>query len=168
LLLKYFPFVYRYYNNVLETVCAISPDCEVPFEGLPFQSYTLNVGSKSISLWHRDSENLALGLCLVIPVGSFDHTKGGHLVLHELKLYLELPSGSIALFPSAVITHENVGISEEESRRAITAFSSGSMFQWVENGFCKASEFSDFQNLLTGNRIWGESKTRLGTLFSFF
>jgi hypothetical protein len=79
---------------------------------------------------------------MVIPVGRFDHTKGGHLIFHDLKLYIELPSGSIALFPSAVITHQNVAIGLKESRQAVTAFSSASIFRWNAYGFRKASQVS--------------------------
>jgi hypothetical protein len=125
---------------------------------LPFASFTLNVGRHSISLPHKDGGNLAAGLCYVAPFGSFDHTLGGHLILHELKLVVEIPSGGSILFPSGLITHENIPISDNEERRAITGYTSGGLFQWVENGFQKARTFnSNVEKVKYGDIIWGES-----------
>ena len=133
LFIKYFPKLFDYYDSTLIDICRNSPECFYPYEDLPFQSYAINVGRQSICRAHIDGENLATGLCLVIPIGTFDHKKGGHLILHELKLILELPSSSIVLFPSAVVTHENVSIGPTEERRSITAFSSASSFSTLSS-----------------------------------
>jgi hypothetical protein len=102
---------------------------------LPFASFTLNVGDQSCCQLHVDGCNLAGGICLVSPYGKYDWKKGGHLILHELKVVLALPPGSMVFFPSALISHENIPIAPGEERRVFTAFSPANMFQWVENGF---------------------------------
>ena len=113
--LRYFPELYKYYNKVLEHVCTLSTSCKFPVRDLPFQSFTFNVGDQLICLPHKDGENLAHGLCLALPIGEFNHTRGGHIIFHKLKMYIELPSGGFVLFPSSIITHENIGISKTET-----------------------------------------------------
>jgi hypothetical protein len=115
-------------------------DESAPSNRVPFASFTLNVGEQSICGAHIDGINLAAGLCFASPFGKFDYTKGGHLILHELRIVLEVPPGSFVLFPSAIITHENIPISEGESRQSITGFTPGIMFQWVENGFRRINQ----------------------------
>ena len=111
-------------------------DCYRPTDSsLPFTSYTLNVGKQCVCKAHKDGANLSTGLCLVCPFGNYDYQQGGHLILHELKMILEVPPGYMVLFPSALITHENIPIQENEDRRVITGFTPASIFQWVENGY---------------------------------
>jgi hypothetical protein len=166
--MKYFPKLFKYYDNVLESVCALSQDCNFPYQDLPFASYTLNVGDKCICNVHVDALNLSTGLCLVIPLGNFDPRKGGHLILHELRLFLELPPGSIVLFPSAIISHENVTISDGESRRAFTGFTPAFMFQWAENGFSRVPEMSKEERIEYGLQHWNMGKSRLPHIRQFF
>jgi hypothetical protein len=138
--MKYFPKMFEYYSEVLEDICALVPDCKRPLGDLPFFAVTLNVGEQSVCDIHVDGSNLAGGLCLASPFGSFDHKRGGHLILHELNLVLSLPSGSFVLFPSGLISHENIPIHPHEDRRVFTAFSPASAFQWKENGFLLVNE----------------------------
>jgi len=114
---------------------ALVYDGRRPCPALPFATFTLNVDEQCICLPHIDSKNLAGGLCLASPFGLFDHTQGGHLILHELKLVLEVPAGASVLFPSAIITHENVPIADHECRQSITAYTPGGLFQWLDHGF---------------------------------
>jgi len=136
---KYFPKLDRYYRSTLGMVSPMVFDGSPPSRHVPFASFTLNVGDQCICRAHLDGCNLAGGLCLVSPFGEFDYTQGGHLILHELKLVLEVPSGAIILFPSAIITHENLPIGNRETRQSITAFSPGTLFQWIDNGLQPAS-----------------------------
>jgi hypothetical protein len=166
--MKYFPELFEYYDNVLESVCVLSEDCNFPYRDLPFASFTLNVGKKCICNVHVDSSNLSTGLCLVIPLGNFDPGKGGHLILHELRLFLELPPGSIVLFPSAIITHENVSISEGETRQAFTAFTPALMFQWSANGFNRVPEMSKQERIDYGTFHWNRGKSLFPHIRRFF
>lgn len=79
--------------------------------------------------------NLAFGWCAIHALGTFDHTKGGHLVLKEPKLIIEFPPGALILLPSATITHGNTAIQAGETRVSFTQYSSGAMFRFVDNGF---------------------------------
>lgn len=105
---------------------------------------------------------------MVIPFGTFDHEKGGHLILHELKMVIELPSGSIVLFPSAIISHENVDIAADEERQAFTAYTAASTFQWAHEAFDRVRKMSKFESKEYGDRIWAEGKARFPHHYSFF
>lgn len=142
----------------------MAPDCSKALGDLPLFSITLNVGDHSICKPHVDGANLSGGLCLVSPYGSFDHIKGGHLILHELRLVLSLPTGSFVLFPSALITHENIPISAGETRKAFTAFSPAAIFQWRDNGFARVNEGLK-EELMDGEFQWARQKSRFPHYF---
>ena len=167
LFMRFFPKLYDHYDCTLEDVCAISPFCVPPYRDLPLASFTLNVGSKSVCFPHVDSTNSVLGTCLVSPAGTYDHTRGGHLIIHDWKAVIELPPGSIILFPSAIVTHENVGIQHHEERRAITGFTSASFFQWVNNGFSPMPHMDDKERVAYGQAEWEKAKKRLSRIYSF-
>jgi hypothetical protein len=84
---------------------------------------------------HHDVLNLAFGWCAVLALGWFDATKGGHLVLWDLKLIIEFPAGMLILLPLATVTHSNVPIQENKERVSFTQFSAGGIFRWVNNHF---------------------------------
>lgn len=114
---------------------------------------TINAGPQAVSSWHRDCANLAWGVCAIFVTGRFDHTSGGHLLLREAKVFLELQRGDIALIPSAVITHRNLPISEQETRRSLVFYSGGGMFRWLAQGSKPAKDMSaeDKQWMEAGN-----------------
>jgi hypothetical protein len=84
---------------------------------------------------HRDVQNIPYGFCAITTAGSYDHQVGGHLVLWELGLVVEFPSGSTILIPSATISHCNTSIQLNESRYSMTQYCAGGLFRWVEFGF---------------------------------
>ncbi|KAH6870861.1 hypothetical protein BKA70DRAFT_1242183 [Coprinopsis sp. MPI-PUGE-AT-0042] len=71
----------------------------------------------------------------VQALGRFDSTKGGHLVLPDLKVVIEFPAGSLILIPSATLTHANTPVQDGEVRLSFTQFSAGGLFRYVDNGF---------------------------------
>jgi predicted 2-oxoglutarate/Fe(II)-dependent dioxygenase YbiX len=100
-----------------------------------FAGTTFNLGPKLITVPHRDTANLANGICMVVALGECDSTKGGHLILHEPKAIFEMSHGGVVLFPSCAITHENIPISDNETRLSITAYMAGSLFAWADYSF---------------------------------
>lgn len=100
-----------------------------------FAAATLNMGPRTITLPHYDSANLAFGLCAIFIFGRFNGQTGGYLVIKELGIVLELPSGCIVFIPSALVMHYNIDIQAGESRYSLTLYSAGSLFRWVYNGF---------------------------------
>ncbi|KAJ7816451.1 hypothetical protein B0H14DRAFT_2261527, partial [Mycena olivaceomarginata] len=82
---------------------------------------------------HTDGANKADGMCLIGTLGDFDPDKGGHLVCWD-NLLIRFPPGCSILIPSAVVTHSNTPIQEDEERYSIIQYSAGSLFRWVANG----------------------------------
>ena len=56
-------------------------------------------------------------------------------MLRELGLVIEYPAGSTIVLPSAVVSHSNVPIAQDETRYSFTQYAAGALFQWVESGF---------------------------------
>jgi hypothetical protein len=100
-------------------------------------------------------------MCLISPLGNFDPKKGGHLVLHNLKLIFEVAPGSICLIPSAIMTHSNIGIAPGETRRAITAYTSASVFQYYEEGFGSVPKRPHGESVALGKQRWAAAIARL-------
>jgi hypothetical protein len=105
------------------------------FKNSPFASLTVNFGPRTICVFHRDFANLAPGMCAITALGNYDHTKGGHIVLWELKLIIEFPPGTTVLIPSAFVTHANIPVAEDEIQYSFTQYSAASLYRYVENGF---------------------------------
>jgi hypothetical protein len=103
-----------------------------------FPAASFNCGPQTVSLDHTDYNNLSHGLCALTALGSYDHTLGGHLVLFNLKLIIQFPSGSTALIPSGCVDHGNTPIHEGEIRMSIAQYAAGGLFRWVAYGFKSA------------------------------
>ena len=68
-------------------------------------------------------------------MGDYDYTKGGHLVLWDLKLVIEFPPGATILIPSSAIHHSNTRVQQGERRYSFTQYSAGGLFRWADNGY---------------------------------
>ena len=104
------------------------------YHGTVFPAISLNFGPSVATRKHKDYNNLADGLCWIMALGNFDPTKGGHLILWELGLVVQFPPGSSVLIPSAIISHQNVGVRAGETRSSITQYAAGGLFRWVNYG----------------------------------
>ena len=107
----------------------------LPFAASIFIAIAINYGPKTVCLGHRDRGNLSYGWCAVTGFGKFDYRKGGHLILWELKLVVEMPPGCTVFLPSAIIKHSNTSIGSEETRYSIAQYTAGGLFRWVSRGF---------------------------------
>lgn len=105
------------------------------FQNSVFPAVTFNCGPSTVSLSHTDAGNLSYMFCPLTALGRFDHTKGGHLILVNLKLYCQFPSGSTILIPSACLEHANTPIQEGETRLSLAQYAAGGLFRWVAYGF---------------------------------
>ncbi|KDQ09810.1 hypothetical protein BOTBODRAFT_80704, partial [Botryobasidium botryosum FD-172 SS1] len=102
------------YTALLEAFTKEDPTLRRVSEHFPFAATTVNFGPEAICGVHMDYANFISGLCLVIALGVYDHTKGGHIVLHEPKVIVEFAPGDFIFFPSAGITHSNTRIQAGE------------------------------------------------------
>jgi hypothetical protein len=82
-----------------------------------------------------DFANLPFGYCAITALGDYNPKTGGHFVLWECKLILELPPGATILIPSAIVTHFNLPVADHETRYSFTQYAAGGLFRWVDNNF---------------------------------
>jgi hypothetical protein len=98
----------------------------------------VNFGPDAACWDHLDSANYAPGWCAIWGLGPYDPTKGGHLILFDIKKFIQFPPGSLILIPSALMRHGNTAIQAGDKRLGLTQYAAGGLFRWVENGFCRA------------------------------
>ena len=72
---------------------------------------------------------------MVTPFGTYDYTRGGHIILHDARVILEMPAGCSVFFPSATMMHQTIAVGEHETRNALTGYTASTIFQYVEHGF---------------------------------
>jgi hypothetical protein len=116
-------------------------DLHRPFLNSIWSACTFNLGPYTCALGHCDFANLAFGWCAITAFGTFDWTRGGHLILWDCKLILEFPPGCTILIPSAAIFHSNIPIAQGERRYSFTQYTAGGLFRWVEHGFQSEEEY---------------------------
>ncbi|KAJ7276989.1 hypothetical protein C8J57DRAFT_1061498 [Mycena rebaudengoi] len=129
------PRLYKYYREYDAALHTRHPHLRRPFASSVFFCSCFNFGPNVWTFRHRDVLNLAFGWCAVQALGNFDHKKGGHLILWDLKLVVEFPAGALILLPSATIAHSNIPVQEGEERASFTQFSAGGIFRYIDNNF---------------------------------
>ncbi|KZT35319.1 hypothetical protein SISSUDRAFT_990718, partial [Sistotremastrum suecicum HHB10207 ss-3] len=132
---NWFPLIWAHYVEMHKAVC-MRPEnrhMDILAQGCPFFAMSQNFGPQAVSIRHKDTKNLISGLCLIYVLGLFAHETGGHLVLHEAKILLEAPWGTILAIPSAALTHENLKILEGERRFVFTMYSAGGFFRYRDH-----------------------------------
>ena len=134
MLASWAPALYAHYQTTLGKV-EDKVKIKRCFPGSCFACSTINIGPNVRTFVHRDMKNLGVGWCAITPLGRFDHTKGGHLVLWDAKLIIEFPAGCTVYIPSAILRHSNTAIQPNEARSSFTQYTAGGLFRWVDNGY---------------------------------
>ncbi|KAF7980028.1 hypothetical protein HWV62_40152 [Athelia sp. TMB] len=134
------PKLYERYCDYMGRLAAADPAIKAGwnFPNSVFPCTTINFGPTAICYDHLDFSNAAAGWCSISCAGTFDHEKGGHLVLYDIDKIIEFPAGSTILIPSSVMRHGNTPVQEGEKRVGMTQYAAGGLFRWVDNGFKKA------------------------------
>lgn len=135
------PKVYQHYAQYLSQMYGRLPDLKKIFPQSVFPCAAFNFGGNVWAYMHKDTQNCPYGMCAIQALGRFDPTKGGHLVLWELRLIIEFPPASLILVPSATITHSNIPVQAGDTRASFTQFCAGSIFRWVDYGFRTEAQF---------------------------
>lgn len=135
------PDVYEDYLKCHSSIVARDPSLDLVYppqakDVLPFAALTANLGPRTVCSRHRDIKNRGPGgVCTVKTLGRYDSKRGGHVVLHELGLIVEMEPGDVIFFPSAIISHETIPIGPEETRYSLVWYSAGGLFRWCDAGF---------------------------------
>ncbi|KAJ7073290.1 hypothetical protein B0H15DRAFT_957355 [Mycena belliarum] len=136
------PRLYRYYWDHKEALLQHLPQLRLNFPRSVFSCATFNFGPNVWTFRHRDGQNVPFGWCGIQAAGPFDPTKGGHLVLWNLRLAVEFPPGALILVPSATIAHSNVPVQEGDYRISFTQYTAGGLMRYVDNGFRTEGELA--------------------------
>ncbi|KAA1475965.1 hypothetical protein DENSPDRAFT_784293, partial [Dentipellis sp. KUC8613] len=128
------PRLWNSYRDTVDRVYKELPHLPRNFPQSVFPAAAFNLGPDVTCRAHLDGRNLSYGQCAITALGSYDHTKGGHLYLWELGLIIQFPPGSTILVPSACVTHGNTPIQPGERRASFTQYCAGPLFQWVSYG----------------------------------
>ncbi|TFK18416.1 hypothetical protein FA15DRAFT_565693, partial [Coprinopsis marcescibilis] len=129
------PRLYGYYKEKLDALFTRMPELQRNFCKSVFPRAAFNLGTQVCTVDHRDCMNCPFGWCTIHALGNFNHRKGGHLVLPDLKLVIEFPSGSVVLMPSATLTHSNTKVLKGQTRFSFTQYCPGGLFRFVDNDF---------------------------------
>jgi hypothetical protein len=137
------PRLYKYYREHNEKLHDRLRYLPRNFARSVFSCAAFNFGPRVWTFRHRDVLNVPFGWCAVQAAGEFDATRGGHLVLWDLKLAVEFPHGAVILLPSATIAHSNVPVHAGETRVSFTQFTAGGLMRYVDNGFHTERQLAD-------------------------
>jgi hypothetical protein len=114
------------------------------FPSSAYSTGTINCGPATVCHPHYDRMNYPSGPCAITAMGpNFDPSKGGHLILFELGVYLPFPSGSTILISSACFLHGNSPLQPGEERCSFTQFIPGRLMQWVAHKFQCSGELDE-------------------------
>lgn len=125
------PLLYYLYWTAITFICQELNGQRPPFKQTVFGSFTVNFGPRTMCVPHLDPKNVGFGWCAVTALGQYDPSKGGHLILWDLKLILEFPPGTTILLPSAVLWHSNTEIQEHETRYGLAMYTQGDVLRWA-------------------------------------
>jgi hypothetical protein len=131
----YAPKLFGFYRDKLDELFDHHPTLRRNFPHSVFPASTFNLGPSTVCIEHVDSANVAHGFCPITSIGSYDPTKGGHIILQQPKLVIEFPPGSTILLPSSTLVHSNTPIQVGETRFSMTQYCAGGLIRWVNYGF---------------------------------
>ena len=156
------PKVHDHYHATLCTILEHDSSLTPNFDDSVFAAATFNLGPTVATLPHTDHMNYVSGWCAIVPLGDFNHHRGGHIVLWDLKLVIEFPIGTVIFIPSALIRHSNTAIGRGETRMSFTQFSAGGLFRWVDCGCMTQKDFEAKGGVLQkeGRERWLEGLAR--------
>ncbi|KAI0310320.1 hypothetical protein OF83DRAFT_1155560 [Amylostereum chailletii] len=126
------PKLYAYYESTMVKVLTAHPSLTMPYINSIFATMTFNLGGNVRTCAHADTENLPTRWCSITALGNFDPKRGGHLVLHTLRMVVEFPPNSVASILSSTVVHSNTAIQPGESRWSITSYTAGALFHHAE------------------------------------
>ncbi|KAJ3762348.1 hypothetical protein EV360DRAFT_35943 [Lentinula raphanica] len=127
------PKLHTMYKEYTLQLQKLVPGLPQNFSNSVFSCCTLNLGPRTTTVEHLDHKNYIYGWCAVTALGNFDHRTGGHLVLWDLKLVVELPAGWTILIPSAYLRHSNTVLREGDSRYSFTQYTAGGLLRVIDD-----------------------------------
>lgn len=73
-----------------------------PFSRVVLPTASINFRPDAVTFEHVDSNNLMAGICGILAGRTFDHTRGGHLILHLINLAIQFLAGALVFLQHCV------------------------------------------------------------------
>ncbi|VDC00234.1 unnamed protein product [Peniophora sp. CBMAI 1063] len=139
----WFPLAYYHLRRTMKKLAARDPTIAPPFPGSVYPTACANLGPHMCCHWHHDVNNYPGAPCWILALGNYNSKLGGHLVLPQLRMYIEFPAGASILLSSAGIKHGNTSLQPGEKRYSFTQYCPGGLLRYVAYGFRLAREVQD-------------------------
>ncbi len=143
MLATYAPRVHLKMRRRLRLLYMRHPCLQLNFTNSIYPAAHFNFGPNSVCFEHTDYANDPVNWCHITALGHYDHTKGGHIILFNLRMAVEFPPSASILIPSGVVRHANVAIQSGEMRQAFTQYCPGGLLRWVDGGFQTLKDFGE-------------------------
>ncbi|KAJ3716835.1 hypothetical protein C8R42DRAFT_587622 [Lentinula raphanica] len=127
------PRLYSFYSEYMKNLLDMMPHLSFNFENSIFACCTLNFGPTTTTVEHVDHMNYCYGWCAITALGNFNFQLGGHLVLWDLKLVVEVPPGWTMMIPSAFLRHSNTSLQPGETRFSLTQYTAAGLFRIIDD-----------------------------------
>ncbi|KZV68646.1 hypothetical protein PENSPDRAFT_582158 [Peniophora sp. CONT] len=133
---SYQPKAYHHVRCKMARLHAWRSSLRPPFPRSVYTTACVNCGPSTECCGHHDLTNYPGCPCCITALGEFDAERGGHCVLHGLRIYVPFPAGASCLLSSAGLMHGNTAIQPGENRYSFTQYCVGGLMRWVSYG-CK-------------------------------
>ncbi len=143
MLATYAPRVHLKMRRRLRLLYMRYPTLPLNFSNSIYPAAHFNFGPNSVCFEHTDFANDPVNWCHITALGRYDPTKGGHIILFDLRVAVEFPPSASIFIPSGVARHANVAIQPGEMRQAFTQFCPGGLLRWVDGGFQTLKVFGE-------------------------
>ncbi|KAF8828333.1 hypothetical protein HHX47_DHR4000477 [Lentinula edodes] len=130
----WFPKAYGEFQRRNAQLKVKIPEYDENIEGSVYSCCTANCGPNTWTHIHRDTMNATGACCAITSGGPHDPTKGGQLIIWDLKLIFDFPPGSTILLPSALFRHSNIPVQKGDKRVSFTQYTAGGIHRWLEYG----------------------------------
>ncbi|KZV75991.1 hypothetical protein PENSPDRAFT_570579, partial [Peniophora sp. CONT] len=138
----WFPKAYHHLRCAMNRLHQHDPSLMPNFTGSVYPMACANCGPQTVCKAHCDGSNYPGLPCAITAMGNFDADRGGHLILHQLRMYIRFAAGRTILLSSACIQHANARIQKGETRESFTQYCPSGLLEWAAHDFKPANKYS--------------------------
>lgn len=113
------------------------------FDRSVFTTSEISFGDSEPTLSHKNYNGGLDNMEVITSFGTYDHTKGGHIIFWEDDKVIELRSGGSVMWPAGSKRFSFVPVSGNEERFLLRQFCHAGILHWVEKGRRSDIEFED-------------------------
>ncbi|THU78007.1 hypothetical protein K435DRAFT_701052, partial [Dendrothele bispora CBS 962.96] len=161
------PKLHQQYVNMLSKYQAEDPLFSKNFSKSAFAAATFNFDEQTETMEHVDYFNYIVGWCGITSLGRFNHTKGGHVILWDLRIVIEFPAGTSMIIPSCYLRHSNTSIAPGETRQSFTEYSASGLFRYMDDGMKTRVSMSIDEREMKKRDAWEKAREAIRIYSTF-